>query len=59
VSLRPIKAHTFAHRSCTRCYGTGPGYDVPFYATIGAGGSRTAAVQAGAEYVRTFGPLAG
>lgn len=52
-----LKAHTFANRSCTRCYGTGPGFDVPFYTTIGSGGSYTATVQAGAEYVAAFGPL--
>lgn len=52
-----LKAHTFNNRSCTRCYGTGPGPDVGFYATLGTGGSYTAAVQAGAEYVRAFGPL--
>jgi len=54
---RGLKAHTFQHRSCSRIYGTGPGYDVTFYATIGTGGNYTAAVQAGSEYVTTFGPL--
>ena len=52
---RGLKARTFAHRSCTRCYGTGPGADLSFYATLGAGGNYTACVQAGAEYVRAFG----
>lgn len=49
-----LKAHTFNHRSCTRCYGTGPGDDVQFYATIATGGSYTACVHAGSEYVRAF-----
>lgn len=55
---RGIKAHTFGHRSCTRCYGTGPGDEVSFYATIGAGGDMKSAQQAGIEYVRAFGELA-
>jgi rhamnogalacturonyl hydrolase YesR len=56
---RGLKARTFHHRSCTRCYGTGPGSDLSFYAALGAGGSYTACVQAGAEYVRAFGADAG
>lgn len=52
-----LKAHTFQNRSCTRCYGTGPGYDLQFYATIATGGDHTACVLAGSEYVAAFGPL--
>lgn len=52
---RGLKARTFNLRSCTRCYGTGPGVDLAFYSTLGAGGNYTACVQAGAEYVRAFG----
>ncbi len=54
---RGLKAHTFDHRTCNRCYGTGPGVDVAFYATLAAGGSPNACLLAGTEYVRTFGPL--
>jgi hypothetical protein len=50
-----LKAHTFQHRTCSRCYGSGPGYDLPFYATMAAGGNYKGLFQAGAEYLTAFG----
>jgi rhamnogalacturonyl hydrolase YesR len=52
---RGLKAHTFNHQTCSRVYGTGPGYNLPFYCALPAGPSRYACVHAGSEFVQAFG----
>ncbi len=52
-----VKSHTLQGRSCSQSYGTSAGYDVMFYNSIPASGSCNWATYAGAEYVKTFGPL--
>jgi hypothetical protein len=52
-----LKAHTFKHRTCTFCWGTGEGYDSAFYATVPCGGSPSISFLGGGAYVKAFGPL--
>jgi hypothetical protein len=52
-----LKAHTFRNRTCTFAWGTGEGYDLPFYNTVPCGGALGYTYIAGADYVKTFGPL--
>jgi len=54
---RGLKAHTFHNRTCTFAWGTGEGYDLPFYNTVPCGGSLGYTYIAGTDYVKTFGPL--